>query len=63
MLGGRLGLFPGALAHSRSPASGGRTHAPGANRADELAKLAGLHDHGDITDAEYERAKAKVFAA
>jgi hypothetical protein len=31
-------------------------------RADELTKLAGLHDHGDITDAEYERAKAKVLA-
>ncbi|MFI7410157.1 SHOCT domain-containing protein [Streptomyces sp. NPDC049627] len=36
--------------------------ATGATRADELAKLAGLHDHGDITDAEYERAKAKVLA-
>lgn len=35
--------------------------APGANKADELAKLAGLHDHGDITDAEYETAKAKVL--
>lgn len=33
-----------------------------ATRADELTKLAGLHDHGDITDAEYERAKAKVLA-
>ncbi|MFE7272144.1 SHOCT domain-containing protein [Streptomyces sp. NPDC057623] len=33
-----------------------------ATRADELAKLAGLHDHGDITDAEYERAKEKVLA-
>ncbi|MFH0518912.1 SHOCT domain-containing protein [Streptomyces sp. M41] len=31
-------------------------------RADELTKLAGLHDHGDITDAEYEQAKAKVLA-
>ncbi|MFI6010156.1 SHOCT domain-containing protein [Streptomyces sp. NPDC051243] len=38
------------------------TPATGATRADELAKLAGLHDHGDITDAEYERAKAKVLA-
>ncbi|MFF4499998.1 SHOCT domain-containing protein [Streptomyces sp. NPDC001401] len=28
----------------------------------ELSKLAGLHDHGDITDAEYERAKEKVLA-
>ncbi|MEU8527945.1 MULTISPECIES: SHOCT domain-containing protein [Streptomyces] len=31
-------------------------------RTDELVKLAGLHDHGDITDAEYEQAKAKVLA-
>ncbi|CAM5704347.1 SHOCT domain-containing protein [Streptomyces aurantiogriseus] len=39
--------------------------APGAgsSRADELAKLAGLHDHGQITDTEYEQAKAKVLAA
>jgi len=36
--------------------------APRANKADELAKLAGLHDHGDITDAEYEKAKSKVLA-
>ena len=33
------------------------------SKADELAKLAGLHDHGDITDAEYETAKAKVLVA
>ncbi|MEV5282577.1 SHOCT domain-containing protein [Streptomyces sp. NPDC051994] len=37
--------------------------ASGATRADELAKLAGLHDHGDITDSEYEKAKTKVLAA
>ena len=34
----------------------------GTNKADELAKLAGLHDHGHISDAEYEKAKAKVLA-
>jgi len=39
------------------------TPTTGATKADELAKLAGLHDHGDITDAEYETAKAKVLAA
>jgi len=39
------------------------TPAPRPNKADELAKLAGLHDHGDITDAEYEKAKSKVLAA
>ncbi|MGW3115834.1 SHOCT domain-containing protein [Streptomyces sp. NPDC001107] len=35
---------------------------PGA-KADELGKLAALHDQGAITDAEYERAKSKVLAA
>lgn len=34
--------------------------APGA-KADELGKLAALHDKGAITDAEYEQAKAKVL--
>lgn len=34
----------------------------GAGHVEELSKLAGLHDHGDITDAEYERAKEKVLA-
>ncbi|MCL8013360.1 SHOCT domain-containing protein [Streptomyces sp. AS02] len=38
------------------------TPSTGPTHADELTKLAGLHDHGDITDAEYERAKAKVLA-
>ncbi|MFE9018582.1 SHOCT domain-containing protein [Streptomyces sp. NPDC007808] len=32
-------------------------------KADELGKLAALHDQGAITDAEYERAKSKVLAA
>ncbi|MFI6009214.1 SHOCT domain-containing protein [Streptomyces sp. NPDC051243] len=31
-------------------------------QADELTKLAGLHDHGEITDDEYERAKAIVLS-
>ncbi len=29
--------------------------------ADELAKLADLHDHGVISDADFERGKAKVL--
>ncbi|MHB9857298.1 SHOCT domain-containing protein [Streptomyces sp. YIM S03343] len=33
------------------------------SEAEALAKLAGLHDHGDITDAEYAQAKAKVLAS
>lgn len=37
--------------------------APGMSKADELTKLAGLHDHGDITDTEYETAKAKVLVS
>ena len=39
-----------------APTNGGRTS------ADELQKLAGLRDHGDITEEEYQRAKAKVLA-
>ncbi|MFJ3922272.1 SHOCT domain-containing protein [Streptomyces sp. NPDC090022] len=31
--------------------------------ADELAKLAGMRNHGDLTAAEYEQAKAKVLAS
>ncbi|WP_267243403.1 SHOCT domain-containing protein [Streptomyces sp. PR69] len=34
----------------------------GTSHADELAKLAGLRDKGDLTAEEYERAKAKVLA-
>ncbi|MEY9991025.1 putative membrane protein [Streptomyces sp. V4I8] len=45
-------------AAAETPATG----ATRATHADALAKLAGLHDHGDITDAEYERAKEKVLA-
>ncbi|OKK21891.1 hypothetical protein AMK16_01125 [Streptomyces sp. CB00455] len=32
-------------------------------QADELTRLAGLKDRGDITAAEYEQAKAKVLAS
>lgn len=35
--------------------------APGA-KADELGRLAALHDQGAITDGEYEQAKSKVLA-
>ncbi|MEV0741300.1 SHOCT domain-containing protein [Streptomyces sp. NPDC050549] len=41
--------------------TGGATPTPGGH-VEELSKLAGLHDHGDITDAEYEQAKEKVLA-
>ncbi|MEU6539196.1 SHOCT domain-containing protein [Streptomyces sp. NPDC047000] len=37
--------------------------APPQSEADALAKLAGLHDHGDITDEEYARAKARVLTS
>ncbi|MET7698915.1 SHOCT domain-containing protein [Streptomyces sp. NPDC005485] len=40
----------------------GTSQAGATGHVDELSKLAGLHDHGDITDAEYERAKEKVLA-
>lgn len=35
----------------------------GSSTADELAKLASLHDQGVLDDAEYARMKAKVTAA
>jgi ABC-type multidrug transport system fused ATPase/permease subunit len=34
-----------------------------ASSADQLTKLAGLRDHGVISDEEFEREKAKVLAA
>ncbi|MFF4273370.1 SHOCT domain-containing protein [Streptomyces sp. NPDC001536] len=40
----------------------GATESAPAGHVEELSKLAGLHDHGDITDAEYQRAKEKVLA-
>ncbi|MFF5446460.1 SHOCT domain-containing protein [Streptomyces sp. NPDC012888] len=38
------------------------TEAPRAT-ADELARLAAMRDHGDLTPAEYEQAKSKVLAS
>ena len=35
----------------------------GQSQSDELAKLAGLHDKGVLSDQEFEAAKAKVLAA
>ncbi|WP_329195016.1 MULTISPECIES: SHOCT domain-containing protein [unclassified Streptomyces] len=37
--------------------------AGGASQAEELARLAELKNKGDITAAEFERAKAKILAA
>lgn len=39
------------------------TPTAGRTSTDELARLAGLHDHGDITDTEYAQAKAKILAS
>jgi len=36
--------------------------APASGTADELAKLADLHDHGAISDADYQRGKDKVLS-
>ena len=47
-------------AYVRDAAGSGQTTSTG--HVDELSRLAGLHDHGDISDAEYERAKEKVLA-
>ena len=33
------------------------------SQSDELAKLAGLHDKGVLSDQEFEQAKAKILAA
>ncbi|WP_369169072.1 SHOCT domain-containing protein [Streptomyces sp. R28] len=44
-----------------APAAPGRK-APG-TKADELGRLAALHDRGAITDAEYEQAKSKVLTS
>lgn len=35
---------------------------PASGHADDLARLAGLREHGDISEAEYQRAKTKVLA-
>ncbi len=35
----------------------------GQSQSDELAKLAGLHEQGVLSDQEFEQAKAKVLAA
>ncbi|MCX4695702.1 SHOCT domain-containing protein [Streptomyces sp. NBC_01408] len=40
-----------------------RESASPTSRADELSRLAELKNHGDITAAEYEQAKAKVLAS
>ncbi|MET7482911.1 SHOCT domain-containing protein [Streptomyces sp. NPDC005538] len=40
-----------------------RENAGPTGRAEELARLAELKNHGDLTAAEYEQAKAKVLAA
>jgi hypothetical protein len=39
----------------------GRHVSPTAGHADELARLAALKDHGDLTVEEFERAKARVL--
>lgn len=45
-------------AHDPSVGNGGS-----ATSASELEKLAGLRNHGDITEEEYQQAKAKVLAS
>ena len=35
----------------------------GTSQSEELAKLAGLHDQGVLSDQEFEQAKAKILAA
>ena len=52
----------GTTAPAGTTGTAARTGPTGPTHADQLTKLAGLHDHGDISDAEYEQAKAKVLA-
>jgi hypothetical protein len=40
-----------------------RSAASSGGSSDELAKLAGLHDSGKLTDDEYAAAKAKILAS
>jgi hypothetical protein len=47
-----------AQAFQRFEASGGGSRSP----ADELAKLAELHDRGKLSDEEFEQAKARLLA-
>ena len=46
---------------SQAQATYVRQAAPGSGTAGELTKLADLHDHGVISDADYDRGKAKVL--
>ena len=46
---------------SQAQATYVRQSAPGSGTADELTKLADLHDRGVIGDADYERGKEKVL--
>jgi hypothetical protein len=39
-----------------------RPHGQQDSRADALAKLADLHDHGAISDADYQRSKDKILS-
>jgi hypothetical protein len=55
---------PAAPASFGSDGSGGSGHTaptPGSSTADELAKIADLHDRGALTDDEFAAAKAKIL--
>lgn len=64
-LGDRLAGIAGLIDRNRSqpPTGRARGHPTATSVADELAKLAHLHDDGALTDAEFAAAKRAVLAA
>jgi Phospholipase_D-nuclease N-terminal len=58
--GGKMADRDAAQAQAQYEAAPARAAAHGnGSTADELTKLAGLHDHGAISDADYERSKGR----
>jgi Phospholipase_D-nuclease N-terminal/Short C-terminal domain len=65
--GGKMADRDAANAQAQGEAAPAREGAHGngsgnGSTADELAKLAGLHDHGALSDADYERGKEKILS-
>ena len=61
--GGKMADRDAAQAQAQDEAAHAREAAHGnGSTADELTKLADLHDHGAISDADYERGKEKILS-
>jgi Phospholipase_D-nuclease N-terminal/Short C-terminal domain len=59
--GGKMAARDAAQAQAQATPAREAAHGNGST-ADELTKLAGLHDHGAISDADYERGKEKILS-